>query len=205
MLKSLTQTAIITFCCNALIYMPALRAEQLSFPSGDLVAPKITQEVYKQTIASGSDHEITVKVTDNVGVNSVILYFRDMGQEEYNRRIMQRVGQSDNFQARISADEIKPPGIEYYIEAMDLAGNRVLHGAGFQPLTAKLDTTISPAVPAAQAKKDQPKKEDEGISNWVWIGLGALAVVAVAGGGGDGGTATPTTATLNINASDPTQ
>lgn len=210
MLKRILKTAVIAFVCNSLAYAPLLRAEQLSLPSGDLVAPEITQEKYVQSVAPGSDHEIMVKVTDDVGVKQVTLYFRNIGQSEYKRRTMQLTGNSNDYLAKVYANEFKAPGIEYYIQAMDLAGNTLLHGYEFSPLSVKIDSAADPGVadsteqPMFEAD-DTGKEEKKGISKWVWIGLGALAVGALAlSGGSSGGDSTANTATLNVNASDPT-
>ena len=208
MLKRILKTAIITFVCNSLAYAPLLRAEQLSLPSGDLVAPEITQEKYVQSVAPDSDHEITVKVTDDVGVKQVTLYFRNIGQSDYTRRAMQQIGNSNDYSAKVYANEFKAPGIEYYIQAMDLAGNTLLHGYEFSPLTVKIDSAADPDVADTTEPamfEAEGEKEDKGISKWVWIGLGALVVGAIAAGGSSGGdSSTDSTATLNVNASDPT-
>jgi len=210
MLKNILKTAIIAFVCNSLAYAPLLRAEQLSLPSGDLVAPEITQETYVQSVAPGSDHEIMVKVTDDVGVKQVTLYFRHIGQSDYKRRTMQQIGKSDDYLAKVNADEIKSPGIEYYVQAMDLAGNTLLHGYEFSPLSVKIDSAADPGVadsteqPMFDAETGEEKK---GISKWVWIGLGALVVGAAAlAGGSSGGDSPPadSTATLSVNADEPT-
>jgi hypothetical protein len=210
MLKKILKTTVITFLCNALAYAPLLRAEQLSLPSGDLVAPEIIQETYVQSVAPDSDHEIMVKVTDDVGVKQVTLYYRVIGESDYKRRTMQKVGLTDDYLGRVNADEIRAPGIEYYIQAMDLAGNTLLHGYEFSPLSVKIDAGADTGVadsteqPIFDADTGEEKK---GISKWVWIGLGALAVgaIAAAGGGGGGDSAPPPgEATLSVTASEPT-
>lgn len=208
MFKKILKSSTIVFVCTALAYAPLPRAEQLSLPSGDLVAPEITQEIYEQSVPPESDHEIQVKVTDDVGVKLVSLYFRVIGAADYNRRTMQKIGETDYYLAKVNADEIRAPGIEYYILAMDLAGNTILHGYSFSPLSVKVDTSgLQPdlagsTLPAAL----EPKEDDEkkGISKWVWIGLGAVALGALAlGGGSSGGDSTPSTATLNVTAAEP--
>jgi hypothetical protein len=208
MLKRILKTGIIIFVCNALVYTPLLRAEQLSLPSGDLVAPEITQEIYEQSVPPDSDHEIQVKVTDDVGVKHVTLYYRVIGKDEYQRRSMQKVEKSDYYKATVNADEIKPPGIEYYVQAVDLAGNTLLHGYSFSPLSVKIDSAAAQpdlagsTLPAA-LETDEEKK---GVSKWVWIGLGALAVgaLALSGGSSGGDSPPPSDATLSVTASEPT-
>jgi len=203
MFRQILKTGITLIACNALAYAPLLYAEQLSLPSGDLVAPDISQEKYEDTVNPGSDHEIMVKVTDNIGVDKVILYFRTIGQGDYKPRTMQRLDHSDNYMIRIDADNIQSPGIEYYIQAMDFAGNTLLHGHSFSPLSVKIGSTAAkPQV--ADSSEVAPKVAmpgaEKGISKWVWIGLGVLLVGAAAGGSDGGG---ETTGTLTITAIEP--
>ena len=205
MLKRILNTGITLIACHALVYAPLLRAAQLSLPSGDLIAPVVTQDKYENTVRPGTDHEVEVKVTDNVEVNLVTMFYRTIGKGEYKRLTMQKVGTSDLYVVKIDADEIVSPGIEYYIQAMDLAGNTVLHGHSFSPLSVK---TSNGDTAVAASSTSTTLEAEESTNTWLWVGLGVLAVVlvgAAAGGGDDSGDTPPTTATLNINASDPTQ
>ena len=202
MIKEIFRKSIVVILCNILAYAPLLRAEQLSLPSGDLIAPKITQEKYDQTISPGSNHNIKVSVSDNVGVKQVTLYYRIIGSSDYNRRTMERVKKTDRYIVAINANEIKSPGIEYYIQAVDLAGNTLLHGYSFSPISVKL----GPEIKIASAKYvPQIKSEDEKESSnkWLWIGLGVLVAAAAASGGGGGGGDTTPTATLTITTAEP--
>jgi hypothetical protein len=202
MKNNIVRKALIVILCQTLAYAPLLRAEQLSLPSGDLVAPQIKQDKYIDTVEVGTDHPITVTVTDNVGVKLVTLYYRTIGTEEYKRKTMERIPETDEFQTKISTDLISPPGVEYYIQAMDYAGNTVLYGYSFSPLSVK---TVSGDTAVATSSSSADIKPEESSSNkWLWIGLGAAAVVLIAGGGGGGGDSPPSTATLNVTAPEPT-
>ena len=205
MLKRILNTGITLIACHALVYAPLLRAAQLSLPSGDLIAPVVSQDKYENTVRLGTDHEVEVKVTDNVDVKLVTMFYRTIGKGEYKRLTMQKVGTSDFYVVKINADEIVSPGIEYYIQAMDFAGNTVLHGHSFSPLSVK---TSNGDTAVAASSTSTTLEAEESTNTWLWVGLGVLAVVlvgAAAGGGDDSGDTPPTTATLNINASDPTQ
>lgn len=204
MLKKILNTGITLIACHALVYAPLLRAAQLSLPSGDLIAPVVTQDKYENTVSPGTDHEVEVKVTDNVEVNLVTMFYRTIGKGEYKRLTMQKVGTSDFYVVSINADEIASPGIEYYIQAMDLAGNTVLHGHSFSPLSVK---TSNGDTAVAASSTSTTLEAEESSNTWLWIGLGVLAAgIAVAAGGSSGGDSPPPdTATLNINVSDPTQ
>jgi len=203
MLKKILRKNLVIFLCQALAYTPLVNAAQLSLPSGDLIAPVISQEKYEETVRPGISHEVEVKVTDNVEVNLVTMFYRTIGKGEYKRLTMQKVGTSDLYVVKINADEIVSPGIEYYVQAMDLAGNTVLHGHSFSPLSVK---TSNGDTAVAASSTSTTLEAEESSNTWLWIGLGVLAAgIAVAAGGSSGGDSPPSTATLNINASDPTQ
>jgi hypothetical protein len=184
--------------CVGFIYTPILKAAQLSLPSGDLVAPEVSHEVIPGTLEAGSSLQIKATVTDNVGVKSVTLFYRTKGQEEYKRVAMNRIGDTNEYAVTLGKEDLVEPGIEYYIQAMDLAGNSLLHGYSFSPLAV---TVVAPATPKAEAPeavaeegqtiREESQAEKKKSKTWLWIALGALAVGAIAaaagGGGGDGG------------------
>jgi hypothetical protein len=178
--------------CVGFIYTPVLHAAQLSLPTGDLVAPEVSHEVIPESLEAGSSVQIKATVTDNVGVRSVTLFYRTVGEEEYKRTSMNKIGETDVYAVTLGKDELVAPGIEYYIQAMDLAGNSLLHGYSFSPLVVNV---IAPGeTVAGETIREEPKAEPKKKTNtWLWIGLGALALGAVAaaagGGGGDSGTA----------------
>ncbi len=202
MLKHILRQGVVLFTCYSMTFAPLLRAGQLSLPTSDLVAPKITQEKYIDTVEKNKAHKITVTVKDNVGVKQVIVYYRVIGTEAYKSQTMKNIAGSDDYLVVINSAEIRPPGIEYYIQAMDNAGNTLLHGYSFSPLSVKT-VSDSSVVAANQSDAAKPAKDDDSIFNnkWLWIGLGVLAVGAAAGGGGGGGSAP--TATLSITTAEP--
>lgn len=200
---------ILVLCLSeALIYTPLLRAQELSLPSGDLIAPVVKHDPITKTVDAGTSQSIRATVTDNVGVQSVILFYRTIGATEYDRLTMKRTLGTDEYSVELK--EIPSPGIEYYVQATDLAGNSLLRGYSFSPLTLK----AMPKAPVEVAKETsaiEPTAEKSGKKkpNWLLIGLGVLAVGAVAalagggGGGGGGTTPDPSTGSLSITAPAP--
>ena len=192
---------ITLFLCAGFIYTPILQAAQLSLPSGDLIAPEVSHEVIPGTLQAGSSLQIKATVTDNVGVKSVTLFYRTKGVEEYKRISMNRIGDSDEYAVTLGKDDLVAPGIEYYIQAMDLAGNSLLHGYSFSPLAVNVVPPSAPkasegvaekAQPAGEVIREEPKAEKKKSKTWLWIALGVVAVGVIAaaasgGGGGDGG------------------
>ena len=180
---------------------PLIRVSQLTLPPRDRIKPIIShEEKYINTVKKDADHPITVTVTDNVGVKQVTLYYRTIGTEEYQRRAMDNIVNTDDYHATIKSDQIKPPGVEYYVQAMDNAGNTLLHGYSFSPLSVK--TTNGDAAPVTSGDTAAILATEEGSSyTWLWVGLGVLAVGLVAaadGGGDDGGTTAATTGDVTV-------
>ena len=167
----------------SLIYTPFLQADQLSLPSGDLIAPQVKHKPISNTPMAGLSQKFHAVVTDNVGVQNVILFYRTIGTKKYQRKAMKRIDNTDEYVAVLEADEMTAPGIEYYIQANDLAGNNLLHGYSFSPLIVN----VSPAAKKPAEEVALEADEDKKSNKWLWIGLGVLAVAAAAGGGGGGG------------------
>ena len=205
--------------CVGFIYAPFLKAAQLSLPSGDLVAPEVSHEVIPDSLEAGSSVQIKATVTDNVGVKSVTLFYRTKGTEEYKRVSMNRIGETDEYAITLGKSELVEPGIEYYIQAMDLAGNSLLHGYSFSPLAVNVVAPSAPAAvapaavaaeePAGETIREEPQAEKKKSNTWIWIAVGALAIGAIAlaagggGGGDDGGGGGGDTGTIVISGPNP--
>lgn len=200
MIKNILRKSLVVLVCQALAYTPLVKAGQLSLPSGDLVAPQISQGKYIDTVKKGADHQITVTVTDNVGVEQVTLYYRNIGTEEYKRKSMEIIVNTDDYHTIIKSDQIKAPGVEYYVQAMDNAGNTVLHGYSFSPLSVK---TVSSDTTVARSSSNTAIEAEDSSNKWLWIGLGALALGLAAAAGGGGGDDEPTTGTVTITGTTP--
>jgi len=211
LIRKILLKSLVIFICTAQAYSPLVNAAQLSLPSGDLVAPVITQPEYTGTVKEGENHVVNVHVTDNMAVKQVVLYYRTIGAKNYHRKLMRNISNTDNYRISISAKKIKKPGLEYYIQAVDTAGNTLLHGYSFSPLSVKIiarggavedNKSVTSSV-AASAGASEIESDDSIFTNkWFWIGVGVLVAGAAASGGGGGGGGDPT-ATLTINAGEP--
>jgi len=191
------------------LFSPLLHAQQLALPSGDLIAPTITFVPPSELVSAGSSQKISATVTDNVGVQSVTLFYRTVGTDPYQRALMSRGSAADHYSTMIF--DVKAPGIEYYIQAMDLAGNTLLKGYSFSPLVISVkrsgESGRVSSTPSNREIRDKLKKASSfDNKTWLWIGLGALAVgglvVAGSDSGGGGGAVTPT-GTIIITAPSP--
>jgi hypothetical protein len=162
----------------------------LALPSGDLMAPEVQHEVSGVPVKAGHSLRINVTATDNVGVKSVILFYRAIGENNYNRVLMQRNALSDEYSVDLGEEKINYPGLEYYIQAEDLAGNTLLHGYSFSPLIVKVldaEGSESTGVATAVGQKSTTSTTSLFYNKWLWIGAGVVAAAALASSGSDSG------------------
>ena len=75
---------------------------------------------------------ISCTATDNVGIQSVVLYYRTVGATEWKTLTMGK--QSDKFSAKIYGNELTLDGLEYYIVAYD-ENNSIAKGSADAPYT----------------------------------------------------------------------
>src|SRR3569832_1316904 len=101
------------------IFLPLtpLFAQEANDPAPDVVAPYIQHAPSDQAALAGLPLAILAVITDNVGVQEVILYYRPKGAEEYTRLQMEDIGE-DLFSATLFFSDVTIPQIEYYIQAV---------------------------------------------------------------------------------------
>ena len=165
----------------------------------DFEAPLIEHD---ETVFSASDTSqvFSAQVVDNSEVSSVKLFYRINEEDEYSEIDMDRVADSAFYTASVSKDENDDEisTIEYFIQAEDSAGNVVLKGFAFAPLTRDLASLQT--ITTAPSEEPVPSSEPEVIaekpkSRVLYYVLGALAVGALAvglSGGGDSGSSDST-------------
>lgn len=206
-MKRRLRSFLIIIISNCLAFLPLVNikaAENLALPSGDVIAPEIKHTPNTSLVPAGEFINIHATVTDNVGVKDVTIFYRDkISTGEYKRTKMTREQGTDFYSAALPG--VMAPGVEYYLQATDLAGNTILHGHTFSPLSI----TMTPGAPAQEGagertmalQDDVAEPANKGINKWVWIGLGVLAVAGLAGS--DSGDPDPTTGTIVITGSTP--
>ena len=170
-------------------------------PDLDIDPPVIDHEALEVGVA-GESQLFSAQVIDDNGIEYVDLYHRASANSDYQTTPMVSAGGSERYTASVST-QLGQARLEYYIEAADIGGNRVLKGFPFFPLVRNLDvpaqsqpslTTSSPAI-----------ETGGGQSNLLYVLLGALAVgLLVSASSGDEGASADTSGdvplTININA-----
>lgn len=204
-----------------LVYAPVLQAAPPSMPLSDLTAPEITHKIIQGSIEAGASVQIKATANDHSGIKSVTLYYRTKGTRKYNRSTMHRVDDTNEYAVTLGKDDVVAPGIEYYIEAIDLVGNTLLQGYADYPLILSVvpATTTNVQTEEVVTQKveagsilNEPTAEKNKHKSWLWIALGTLALGAIAaavngssnGGGSSGSGGSPAgksdNATVTINA-----
>jgi hypothetical protein len=169
-------------------------------PEIDLVAPKILHARPMGIFHGGQEIEIVATVTDpGSGVAGVRLFFRSKGERNY--RVLEMIPDTnDRYRATIPGEAAEDPGVEYYLEAEDRAGNRVqtLRPPDLSPTFVEVK---SPTVWERFQGNDKPWYKKP----WVWTVAGVVVLGAAAsmggggGGGGGGGAGSPTTGTITVD------
>ncbi len=169
-------------------------------PALDLVAPKILHARPMGIFHGGQEIEIVATVTDpESGVAGVRLFFRSKGDRTY-RTVAMIADANDRYRATIPGEAVADPGVEYYLEAEDRAGNRVqtLRPPDLAPTFVAID---SPSLWERFQGGDRPWYQKP----WVWTVAGAVVLGAAAsmggggGGGSGGGAGSPTTGTITVD------
>ncbi len=149
---------LVSFYVFLLLPLTPLWAQGLDFPAdADLFAPVIQHEPPTQAISSESPFRFQAKVTDNIGVGKVTLFYRKAGEEVFASMKMSAIGE-ENYAATIAKEHISNPGFEYYIQAGDKAGNTALRGFSFAPLVVAVSPALVPEKVEEVKKPPAPKK-----------------------------------------------
>jgi len=216
--KRTIRSIIVAFISISLIFLPLANAsagDESASAVIDLIAPEISSPNIAQELYTDEPANIQAMVTDNEGVKSVTLFYRNIGASDFKSAEMERSTETDIYSIKLT--DISEPGVEYYIQATDLSGNAISHGHSIAPLTITIlletlpqsdDVAVASANPEDLPQNGLDLEEGSaeksgGISKWVWIGLGVLLVGAAAGGGGGGGTTAATTGTVTITGTNP--
>lgn len=164
--------------------------QTLTLPAEDIIAPKVVHNPTNRGTNPNGTYYFAAEVTDDVAVQSVTLFYRTKGDQQYIA-IPMRSSKPPLYTALLSPESVKAPGVEYYLQAKDSSGNAVLVGAAFSPLSMAV---LAPApTDGKSAQKsgtpaDEPASEKKsGISKWWWVAAGVVVVALAAGGGGGGG------------------
>lgn len=173
---------ILVMFLSLAVFVPGVsNGRAIGLPIPDTNPPVIVHSPMKQ-ITEGMPVRIQATVTDNNEVNKVMLNYRRKGDNAYLQTRMIDTGGSNIYSVDLPDNIGKR--IEYFIEAIDTAGNDI-KGEPYEitvPAVSMKLTGVAPLDTEESVLKLQSRKD--GVSKWVWIGLGVLAVGALANSGG---------------------
>jgi len=155
---------------------------QLTLPSADINAPEMSHTP-PSVLGDDGGMQFSAIVTDDRGVKSVVLYYRERNSQHFLSKSMQRrLSDSDTYVVSLSKDDISHDGIEYYIKAEDVSGNTLLHGYSFAPIILGFESgkaaIISDPLNTTTLDKSVVSKKNTPLwkNKWLWIGVGAVVV-----------------------------
>jgi len=186
MINQCIKNSLVFFLAMSMVFSPLLRAAKAKLPTSDIIAPTLIHDVFIGNIVSGQDYTFEATATDNEYIESVSLYYRPLHSSAYKRVSMKRIKDTYFYTYTLDKSELKPPGIEYYIEAVDTSKNSLTAGFAFSPLIVNVSKSIEQIVATSEQPELAPIEEST-TNKWLWIGLGVLVLAAAAGGGGGGG------------------
>lgn len=172
----------------------------------DVIAPVIEHTAVSSATA-GEDVLIEAKVTDNVDVTSVVVFYRFKEGVDFIAVPMGSSGDDEYF-VSIPTNADADSELQYYIEAVDSGGTKVTRGLSFDPIIVPLqESQQEPIViteedepevfqaptattTTAESTETVPAPAPSRSNNRLWYALGGVLVlgliVGAAGGSGGG-------------------
>lgn len=165
----------------------------------DLEPPLIDHEALISGV-SGEVQTFSALVRDERGVESVQFFFRMGTDGDFASIPMRLIPGTSNFVVTIDTS-VQHEVIEYYIEARDTGGNRVLKGFPSRPLVRDLSAPNG-AQPGPAAA---PQTASSNRPSWVYVLLGVAVVGLLLSQGDSGGGGEPSVpmVPLTITATQP--
>ena len=111
---------------------------KITIMSMDTMAPNIYHSPVR-TAYTDSALMIAATVTDNLGLRSVTLYYRTVGETEWKSTEMTSV--NSRFTGKIPAEQLSTLGLEYYISATD-GISETLKGSADAPYTVTVQLAV---------------------------------------------------------------
>ena len=139
----------------------------------DRTSPMILHQTQEMPVVAGYMVEVAAKVTDNVRVVRVQLFYRLPGEPRYRTVEMTR-RDGDEYTGSIAASDVTTRGVEYFMIARDGAGNLTLLGSATAPVFM---TVRSPVQESPIQQELVLAWYQEG---WVLSLIGAVVMTAVA-------------------------
>jgi len=144
------------------------------------IEPPLVEHEPLESGEAGTVQEFTATVVDDRELDEVLLFHRFAGEDAFDETPMRRVASSSVFTASVETEADDPRAIEYYIQARDQAGNRVIKGYAFSPLVRRMSDEDGTSAAGGSPGAEPEIEKSGGGRRWLYIGLGVLAAGAIA-------------------------
>lgn len=138
------------------------------------VEPPIVEHEQVETGRAGEAQEFSATVVDDRALAEVLLFYRFAGEDAFENVRMMAAGASSLYTATVPTGSGDSRAIEYYIQARDEAGNRVIKGYAFSPLVRSMGPSTAPVVRPVADESPRIRR------GWLYAGIGLLAAGAIA-------------------------
>lgn len=125
----------------------------------DIVAPRL-DFIPPFPITAVQEIEMSAVAADDEGVRSVRLFYRKKGEEQYRSRLLEKQRGDEKrgvYALSISRLDLYPAGLEYYLVAESVSGNRTVKGEALRPLFMRT-LLPGPTLDDAQARFERLKR-----------------------------------------------
>lgn len=111
---------------------------RMRLAKSDGEAPVITHEGFKETVPFGRQVAVEATIRDRTEIAETQLFYRKAGDYVYAYAPLIRQG-AEHYLGVIPAEAATAESVEYYLIAIDMAGNAALIGNTERPLTIAVD------------------------------------------------------------------
>lgn len=150
--------------------------------NADSTPPQIVHDIITEQVADSNPYSISATVTDTEGVASVILHYKQRDAVEYKAVPMQARNGGSRYSVEIPAADLAAPGMDYFISAEDISGNKQFRGFDFDPL----QVSVFAPLPVNNLQ-EQTSVSGGNRTLWYLVGAAVLAGVAASASSGGGG------------------
>lgn len=145
-----------------LIILTANAQPEIQQVATDHTPPTLTHEPVSR-IVEGQPLTLTVRASDDMGLDRVRLFYRVDALSEFREALFQAIDH-DRYEVVLDADELLGIRLDYYVEAIDKVGHVTALGNGIAPLVVMVVSSLQES------------------QRWGWKKiLGAVVVAAVVG------------------------
>ncbi len=137
----------------------------------------------KTVVSSSAESLFAANIVDHAGMESVVLFYRQLGDAGYRSVAMTQSGIKDRYSAVVQMQSAGDAFFDYYIDARNRAGKRTLSRYSYDPLQLVATQAVSESA-AKESGAVQSSVQKSSSKTVLYTVLGVLAVGALLGASG---------------------